>query len=75
MAYAVHIDPNASLGDESALAALFAEDTDEPGILDPNAGKEHRTQKDPMTAPHSTTATKTIAMGSPPNAKQERSTA
>ena len=34
MAYAVHIDPNAALGDEAAVAALFAEDTEDEGIQD-----------------------------------------
>ena len=32
MAYAVHINFNAPLGDEAALAALFSEDTDNEGI-------------------------------------------
>ena len=42
MAYAVHVDPNATLGDEAAVAALFAEYTDNVGILDSNSGTVHQ---------------------------------
>ena len=73
MAYAAHINPHATLGDKAAVAALFAEDTDEVGILDSNAGTEHRTQTDPEGASKLTPAAKTgegkIATGaSLPNA-------
>ena len=73
MAYAVQIDPDARLGDEAAVAALFAEDTDEPGILEPDAGKEHLSRKHPTIAPPSK-GTKASEKGSPTTEKQARLT-
>ena len=40
MAYAVHINPNAPLGDEAAVAALLVEDTEDEGIQATVARKE-----------------------------------
>ena len=42
MAYAVHINFDAHLGDDAAVVALFGDDTDE-GILDKTEGREQRT--------------------------------
>ena len=42
MAYAVHINFDAPLGDDAVVAALFGDDTDE-GILDKSDGREKRT--------------------------------
>ena len=77
MAYAVHINPNATLGDEAAVEALFAEDTDNVGILDTNAGTEHRTQTDServskLTLADTTGEAKTATGASLPNAIQDR---
>ena len=75
MAYAVHIDPNATLGDEAAVAALFVEDTDEVGILEPT-GTDRRDQTDPDGASKPTTAATTgegkVMRGAAPTAIQDR---
>ena len=42
MAYAVHINFNAPLGDEAAVAALFEDDTGDKGILDKSVGTKKR---------------------------------
>ena len=75
MAYAVHIGPNATLGDKAAVAALFAEDTDGVGILEA-IGTDQRAQTDPDGASKPTTAATTgerkFLIGAAPTAIQDR---
>jgi hypothetical protein len=75
MAYAVHIDPNATLGDEAAVAALFAEDTEAVVILE-SIGTDQRAQTDPDSASKPTTAATTgerkLSTGAAPTAIQDR---